>query len=167
MLELVSRPAMARSPVTCNQAFLDDYAQNTLTTSLRTRGTRHCSGIGTTCKPSARTATTAPSNGRNAPVNDQSERWNPERNMWREVLFLAVDEALYGPKHVNDRQHFIRMCQETRDYLTKPRRDLSMVCNLAGLDMQPVMERMRAQIGKAAAPEVLAVGRSKKRVGTV
>ena len=29
VLELVSQPAMARRPVTCNQAFLDDDAPNT------------------------------------------------------------------------------------------------------------------------------------------
>lgn len=51
------------------------------------------------------------------------------------------------------RQNVMR---DARIYLTRPSRDLSMVCNLAGLEMQSVIDRMKAQIAKAPTPEELA-----------
>lgn len=76
-----------------------------------------------------------------------------ERELWQEVLLLAVDEALHGPKHVLDKKQKLHMCRSARAYITTPSRDLSMVCAFAGLDMQAVIERMRVQIANAPAVE--------------
>ena len=70
---------------------------------------------------------------------------NPEQALWQEVLYLAVQEALYGPKNVL-RVHHARMWREARDYLTTPSRDLAMVCALAGVDMEAVIDRMRFKL---------------------
>lgn len=86
---------------------------------------------------------------------DTASDWNPEKNLWREVLYRFVSDALEGAKEVLGRDAKIRLCQEARTYLTRPSRDLSMVCNLAGLEMQPVIDRMKAQIAKAPTPEEL------------
>lgn len=38
--------------------------------------------------------------------------------------------------------------REARDYLTRPSRDLAMVCTLAGVDMGAVIEAMRKQLAR-------------------
>ena len=81
---------------------------------------------------------------------------SPAKELWQEVLLRAVEDALFGPRHVQKRAAKISLCKEARDYLTQPSRDLSMACNLAELDMQAVIDRMRARIAKAPAPEDLA-----------
>lgn len=91
---------------------------------------------------------------------DSGIDWNPEKNFWREVLYRFVCDALEGPRDIHDRENKIKQCRDARDYLTRPSRDLSMVCNLAGLDMQPVIDRMKAQIAKAPTPEELVGGKS-------
>jgi hypothetical protein len=82
---------------------------------------------------------------------------NPERALWQTVLFHAIDEALHGPKNVN-RLHFARMCHEARDYITKPNKDLAMVCAMAGVEVEAVIDQMRVQIANAPSPEELAEG---------
>ena len=84
---------------------------------------------------------------------DTASDWNPEKNLWREVLYRFVCDALEGARDIYSRELKIRLCQEARIYLTRPSRDLSMICNLAGLEMQPVIDRMKAQIAKAPTPE--------------
>ncbi len=91
---------------------------------------------------------------------------SPAKELWQEVLLRAVEDALFGPRHVQKRATKIILCKEARDYLTQPSRDLSMVCNLAGLDMQAVIDRMRVRIAKAPAPEELASERRRNRAST-
>ena len=67
---------------------------------------------------------------------------NPERALWQAVLLQAVEEALTGPKNVT-RLHRARMWQEARDYITTPSEDLAMVCAMAGVEMEAVVERMQ------------------------
>lgn len=77
---------------------------------------------------------------------------NPERALWQAVLLQAVEEALHGPKNTY-RLHRAREWQEARDYITTPSKDLEMVCAMAGVEMDAVVERMRVQIEKAPSPE--------------
>lgn len=68
---------------------------------------------------------------------------NPERGLWQAVLLQAVEEALHGPKNVSP-LHRARMWREARDYITTPSKDLAMVCSLAGVEMDAVVERAQA-----------------------
>lgn len=70
---------------------------------------------------------------------------NPERALWQAVLLQAVEEALHGPKNVSP-LHRAREWQEARDYITTPSEDLAMVCSLAGVQMDAVVDRMRVRI---------------------
>lgn len=77
---------------------------------------------------------------------------NPERALWQAVLLQAVEEALHGPKNIAP-LHRAREWQEARDYITTPSKDLAMVCALAGVEMDAVVERMRVLIDAMPAPE--------------
>lgn len=81
---------------------------------------------------------------------------NPEAQLWQAVLLRTVEDALIGVAQESSRDRRILECKHARAYLTTPSKDLSEVCALAGMDMQPVMERMRKQIAKAPTPEELA-----------
>ncbi len=81
-----------------------------------------------------------------------------ERELWQQVLLQAVNDALHGvPGGMSNKAVRIRDTHAARDYLTTPSQDLSMVCNLAGLDPVAVIERMRKQIAAAPTPEELIV----------
>ncbi|WP_137111943.1 hypothetical protein [Rhodobacter sp. SY28-1] len=69
---------------------------------------------------------------------------NPERALWQAVLLQAIEEALHGPKSVST-LHRAREWQEARDYITTPSEDLEMVCSLAGVEMEAVVERMKLE----------------------
>jgi hypothetical protein len=79
---------------------------------------------------------------------DHSPGWNPQKNLWQAVLLRAIEDALRPTMMGSAGFDRDKAIQEARDYLTKPSRDLSMVCNLAGLDMQAVIDRMKVQIAK-------------------
>ncbi len=66
---------------------------------------------------------------------------NPEQALWQAVLLQAVEEALQGPKNVTRLQR-AREWQEARDYITTPSKDLAMVCAMAGVEMEALVERM-------------------------
>ncbi|MCT4332622.1 hypothetical protein MU516_07045 [Paracoccus sp. YLB-12] len=78
------------------------------------------------------------------------------RALWQSVLLRTVEDALIGVAQATSRDRRILECKHARAYLTKPSKDLSEVCALAGMDMQAVMERMRKQIAQAPTPEELA-----------
>jgi hypothetical protein len=73
------------------------------------------------------------------------------------VLFLAVHDALHGPKNV-PKQKLARLWQEARDYITAPSEDLAMVCAMAGVNMDAVIERMRVHIAKSQVDPVSPCG---------
>lgn len=87
---------------------------------------------------------------------------NPERGLWQAVLLQAVEEALHGPKNATPYQRPL-MWREAREYITTPSKDLEMVCSLAGVEMEAVVERMRVQIAAMPAPEEM-VERPRKNV---
>lgn len=79
-----------------------------------------------------------------------------ERNIWQAVLLQAVTDALEGvPGGMGNRDTRLRLTEDARRYLTRPSKDLSTVCALAGLDPEAVIERMRKQIAAAPTPEEL------------
>jgi len=72
-----------------------------------------------------------------------SERFDPERNLWRNVLIVALEDAL--GKH--SRNHSFGISKDAhakmaREYFTEPNRDFVMVCNFAGFDYEYI--RMKA-----------------------
>ncbi|MDR7125550.1 hypothetical protein [Pseudotabrizicola sp. 4114] len=82
----------------------------------------------------------------------------PEQDLWQNVLLLVVQDALHGSVSDSSKLPTRRAhaCQSARDYLTTPSLDLSMVCAMAGLDMQAVIDNMTRQIAAAPSPEELA-----------
>ncbi|WEJ80962.1 hypothetical protein EQ718_24135 (plasmid) [Paracoccus versutus] len=73
-----------------------------------------------------------------------------EKDLWQEVLLLAIQDALHGvPGGFGNRDTRLRMTEDARNYLTTPSADLAEVCALVGLDMHSVIERMRKQIANA------------------
>tara|TARA_R110002049_G_scaffold10127_1_gene50172 strand:- start:135003 stop:135707 length:705 start_codon:yes stop_codon:yes gene_type:complete len=80
----------------------------------------------------------------------------PEQDLWREVLHQAVCDALYGASgsaaSVDAR---IMNTRAARAYITTPSRDLSLVCDLADLDMTAVCEAMTKRLADAPTPEAL------------
>lgn len=86
---------------------------------------------------------------------------NPERALWQMVLLQAVHDALHGPKGVPPYQR-ARMWKEARANVTKPSENLAMVCAMAGVEMNVVVQRMWVQIDKALTSEEQSDWRSKK-----
>lgn len=83
------------------------------------------------------------SNGGNGQaVLDDLRHASPERALWQAVLLRAVEDALFGPAGIQGKNTRARIGQETRDYLTHPSDDLATVCDLAGLNMDVVIDRM-------------------------
>src|SRR5690606_5713679 len=85
--------------------------------------------------------TTAKNSARNGQVS--------ERELWQAVLLRAVEDALDAPSLGAKESRRQRAMQEARDYLTRPSRDLAMVCSLAGMDMQAVIEGMQKRVAMA------------------
>jgi len=77
-------------------------------------------------------------------VFDDPHQTSPERKLWQSVLLRLVEDAMYVPEADTIPAERARLREDARIFLTQPSRDLSMVCNMAGLDMQPVIDRMRA-----------------------
>jgi hypothetical protein len=76
-------------------------------------------------------------------------RSNPQSSLWLAVLLRAVEDALRPIKTGNNGLSREKQMQDARDYLTTPSRDLLMVCNYAGLDMEAFIDRMKVQIANA------------------
>ncbi|MDE4096672.1 hypothetical protein [Phaeobacter gallaeciensis] len=84
---------------------------------------------------------------------------SPERALWQEVLLIQVDDALLGATGAGSREHREILIGKARAYLTTPTPDLAAVCSLAGMDMEAVIEAMRAKIANAPSPAELASNR--------
>ena len=79
------------------------------------------------------------------------------RQLWAQVLLVAIDDAIKGPArgHMTRTQRLIHIHQ-ARDYLTKANRDFIEVCSLAGLEPEAVRERAVALIEQAPSADELA-----------
>jgi hypothetical protein len=75
-----------------------------------------------------------------------SFRSDPQSALWLAVLLRAVEDALRPIKTGNNGLSREKQMQDARDYVTTPSRDLLMVCNLAGLDMEAFIDRMKLKI---------------------
>ena len=71
---------------------------------------------------------------------------NPERALWAEVLRLAIEDALcttlVATPGGETAERRAREHAQAVAWLSKPSRDLEMVCDLAGVDMEVVIDRV-------------------------
>jgi len=72
------------------------------------------------------------------------ETFDPERNLWRNVLIVALEDAL-GRHALNKNYGYMRRgtTESSRSYFTEPNGDFKMVCTLAGFDHEYI--RMKAK----------------------
>lgn len=75
-----------------------------------------------------------------------------DANLWREVLLLAVTDALIGSTAGDSRTTKIKATHKARRYITTPNADFNQVCHMASLDPIAVREAVAKRI--AAAPTV-------------
>ncbi|WP_320202370.1 hypothetical protein [Agrobacterium rosae] len=100
--------------------------------------------------------------------NDDLSAIDARENLWRAVLFNAIDEAVRG---VSQSSYFspiqrVALIKDARDYITVPNKDFNTVCSLAGLDPEAVREHVTKQIAAAPTAEELAITpRQKKTKG--
>jgi len=93
----------------------------------------------------------------------------PEQTLWREVLALAVQDALIGSTDAGQtKQTKINQTIQARTYLTTASADLATVCTLADLDPVAVREAMIKRIAAAPTPEQLfSVSRRRRHSATI
>lgn len=87
---------------------------------------------------------------------EREPAYNPEKTLWQEVLRVSIEDALKGPPETRTWEDFVYECRKARDYLTAPDKDFPVICTLAGLDAEAVIDRIRKQIANAPSPEELA-----------
>jgi hypothetical protein len=75
-----------------------------------------------------------------------------DTDLWREVLLLAVTDALIGSTVGSNRAAKIKATHKARNYITTPNADFNQVCHMANLDPIAVRDAVSKQI--AAAPTV-------------
>lgn len=90
-----------------------------------------------------------------------------ERELWQEVLLLAVNDALFGPPLDPTKPKKTRLreleIQSARAYLTAPSKDLAFICSAAGIDMPAMIEKMKVRIAEAPSIVDLVEDRKKHR----
>ena len=75
-------------------------------------------------------------------VNVLGERRNPERSLWRNVLIVALEDAIgKGWRDYGIGRGY--QCERARAYFLEPNRDFALVCHYAGFDHEYV--RMKAK----------------------
>jgi hypothetical protein len=87
-----------------------------------------------------------------------------ETRLWQAVLYQAVDDAIHGAALGGSVTTKLRSIEEARSFLTKPSRDLDLVCSSAGFDMTVIVERMRKLIADAPPVEELIAGKVARRM---
>ena len=78
-------------------------------------------------------------------TTDSYERRDPIRNLWRNVLIVAFEDA-EGKHHWSNKNYGLPRHTKTatRAWFLEPNRDFKLVCTLAGFDHEYV--RMKAKI---------------------
>ena len=69
------------------------------------------------------------------------EKLDPERNLWRNVLIVALEDAM--GLHYSDKNYSYNKASSPRAYFLEPNRDFKMVCTLAGFDHEYVRMKVR------------------------
>lgn len=87
-----------------------------------------------------------------------------ETRLWQAVLYQAVDDALNGAALGGSETTKLRSIEEARSFLTKPSRDLDLVCSSAEFNMAVIVERMRKLIADAPPVEELTAGKVARRM---
>jgi len=77
-------------------------------------------------------------------VNTYGEKFDPLRNLWRNVLITALEDAL-GRYHTNKNYGISRSggAKLAQSYFTEPNSDFKLVCTYAGFDHEYI--RMKAK----------------------
>ena len=88
-------------------------------------------------------------------MREADPSYDPHKALWQAVLQRQVDDALSGPQGILP-SNSVGTIKAARRYLTSRGKGLDMVCTLAGLDPQAVVEAMRIRIAAAPSPEHLA-----------
>ena len=68
-------------------------------------------------------------------VNVLGERLNPERSLWRNVLIVALEDAVKPQEYGTS--------ERAQAYFLEPNRDFALVCQYAGFDHEYI--RMKAK----------------------
>ena len=71
-------------------------------------------------------------------VNVLGERLNPERSLWRNVLIVALEDA------VKTRED--GTCERAQAYFLEPNRDFALVCQYAGFDHEYIRMKVKKYI---------------------
>tara|TARA_R100000664_G_scaffold32155_1_gene46653 strand:+ start:517 stop:816 length:300 start_codon:yes stop_codon:yes gene_type:complete len=78
-------------------------------------------------------------------INVIGERLDPERSLWRNVLIVALEDAVgrqwRNKNYGNPGNDYFT--QSARNYFLEPNRDFALVCQYAGFDHQYI--RMKAK----------------------
>ena len=82
-------------------------------------------------------------------INIIGERKDPFRNLWRNVLITALEDALGRRINEGFNTHFAKGAQE---YFTYPNQDFKLVCDFAGFDHKYI--RMKAEKAFAARKKI-------------
>ena len=88
-------------------------------------------------------------------MREADPSYDPHKALWQAVLQRQVDDALSGPQGILP-SNSVGTIKAARRYLTSRGKGLDMVCTLAGLDPQAVVEAMRRRIAAAPSPEQVA-----------
>ena len=75
-------------------------------------------------------------------VNVLGERLNPERSLWRNVLIVALEDAL-GRGWRSYGLSYGHRASSARAYFLEPNADFKIVCHYAGFDHEYVREKVR------------------------
>lgn len=87
----------------------------------------------------------------------------PEQYLWREVLLIAVQDALTGSTASGlTGPAKIKATHTARRYLTIANPDFDLVCTMADLDPVAVREAMIKRLAKAPAPEAACAKKRQK-----
>ncbi|MEH6521107.1 hypothetical protein [Sulfitobacter sp.] len=89
--------------------------------------------------------------------------YNPDQSLWQAVLQRQVDDALLGTGGISGTRARERATNEARRLLTTQNEDLTMLCDLAGLEVEVVIEAMRERIAAAPSALTLATTRNVSR----
>ena len=77
-------------------------------------------------------------------INTIGEIKDPIRNLWRNVLIVALEDAM--GKHWRNKSYGIahgHYAQAAREYFTFPNGDFKMVCHLAGFDHEYIRTKAK------------------------
>jgi hypothetical protein len=71
-------------------------------------------------------------------VNVLGERLNPERSLWRNVLIVALEDAVKTQEYGT--------CERAQAYFLEPNRDFALVCQYAGFDHEYIRMKVKKYI---------------------